>query len=171
MSLRVFVLALFAAVLLHLGLAKLLPELARGFDPFVVVTVLNGLGGHSLFGMLGGLLCGLAHDTWSGGPFGLHGLADTLVGYATARVAQRLVTRRLSGLLAVLLCATGLQQAMLVAIEVLLISGGNLPDPGWVASRAVTSALFCLAVYRLTERTRLRLEESRRQKQSRLRLD
>lgn len=168
---RTFVLSLLAAILFHLAAARLVPAVPRALDVFLVVTVLNGLSGNSLAGLLGGLLCGLTQDTFSGAAYGLHGFANTLVGYATARVAQKLVTRRVGGLLVILLGAAALQQTVLILFAVFVLSEGNLPDPLWAGIRVVTSALAGLALYKLGQRSRIRLEESRRNRRSRLRLE
>ncbi|MCB1034447.1 MAG: hypothetical protein KDD47_11505 [Acidobacteria bacterium] len=166
-----FFLAWLAAVLLHLTTARLLPVVPRALDVFLVVTVINALSGRSLPGLLGGLFCGLSLDTFSGGVYGLYGFADTLVGYATARVAQRLVTRGIGGLSVVLLSAAVLQQATLILLAIFVVGEANLPDLLWVGLRVVTSAAVGLALYKLSLRSRVRLEESRRNRRARLRLD
>ncbi len=168
---RTFVLSLLAAILFHLAAARLFPVVPRALDVFLVVTILNGLSGNSLAGLLGGLLCGLTLDTFSGAAYGLHGFANTLVGYVTARVAQRLVTRGVGGLLVVLVGAAALQQTLLIVFSVFVLSDGNLPDPLWVGLRVVTSSLTGLALYKLSQRSRIRLEENRRNRRARLRLE
>lgn len=168
---RTFFLLLLGAVLFHLAAARLLPALPRALDAFLVVTVLNALSGNSLAGLLGGLLCGLTQDTFSGAAYGLHGFANTLVGYATARVAQRLVTRGIGGLTVVLLSAAVLQQATLILLTIFVVGEANLPDPLWVGLRVVVSALAGLALYKLSLRSRARLEAARRNRRARLRLD
>lgn len=168
---RSYFLALLAALLFHVAAARLVPALPRALDVFLVVTILNGLSGNSLGGLLGGLLCGLTLDTFSGAAYGLHGFANTLVGYVTAKVAQRLVTRGVGGLLVVLLGAAALQQAILILFAAFVLSDGNLPDPLWVGLRVLVSALTGLALYKLSLRSRVRLEEARRNRRSRIRLE
>ena len=168
---RTYVFSLLAALLFHVAAARYFPSLPRALDVFLVVTILNGLSGNSLGGLLGGLFCGLTLDTFSGAAYGLHGFANTLVGYVTAKVAQRLVTRGIGGLIVVLVGAAALQQAVLILFAAFILSEGNLPDPLWVGLRVVISALAGLALYKLSLRSRQRLEESRRNRRARLRLE
>ena len=85
-----FLAGLFGALILHLVVLRVFPEALRFFDVFVVVLVLNALGGSSLSGMLGGLLVGLVADTVAGTFYGLHGVVGTALGYGVARSAQML---------------------------------------------------------------------------------
>jgi rod shape-determining protein MreD len=149
---------------------RLFSDFSRIFDLFLVLTVLNALDGRSLPGMLGGLICGLMADTFSGLPFGLHGFADTLAGYATARIAQRLATRRWAGLAAVLLAAAVLQQSTLILLTAWLIPDPGLPELAWVAVRVGTSAILGLFFYLAGARARQRLETSRRTRKTPLKL-
>ncbi len=171
MNTRYFFLTLLTAVLVHFTASRLLPGFPVAVDVFLVVTILNALSGDSLTGLLGGLICGLLHDALSGEAYGLHGFADTLVGYATARVSQRLATRRVGGLLAILLSAAVLQQTVLILMGVALNPDHNLPEPLWVAVRVVSGSLLGLALYLFTLRTRDRMAEARRNRRSRLRLE
>jgi rod shape-determining protein MreD len=171
MRLRHFLLALAVTVFFHLLLSRLVPVVPRALDLFFVLTVLNALAGRSLRGLLGGTACGLIHDALSGAPYGLHGFADSLVGYVTARVAQRLVTRRFTSLLLILVMAAVLQQAVLLLIGVGLAAEPNLPDPLWVALRAIISSLVGLSLDGLSRRVQHQIAETRRTRRSRLRLE
>ena len=170
MSFRRFLVALVVVLLVHLAGMRLIPEFSRIFDLFLVLTVLGALDGSSFRGMLGGLVCGLMADTFSGQAFGLHGFADTLAGYVTARIAQRLATRRSPGLLAVLVAAAVLQQAILVLLTALLIPNPELPALEWVAVRVVTSAVLGWIFYLAGESARQRLETSRRTRKTPIKL-
>ena len=86
--------AIALAALVHFVGVRLWPDFARAVDVFLVVVALHGLRGNSLSGLLVGLLVGLLQDTLTSGPFGLFGFADTIIGYVTARLAQRLVIQR-----------------------------------------------------------------------------
>jgi len=163
--------SLAVVTLVHLLLARLLPGFPRILDLFFVLTVLNGLNGKSLNGLLGGMACGLVQDAFSGAPYGLHGFADTLVGYATAKVAQRLVTRRFTGLLLVLFCMAALQQAILLLLGIGLVPNLNVPAPLWLAMRAVLSSVAGFALHSATHRLQVRLAEARRNRRARLRLE
>ena len=108
---------------------SLSPDFARAVDVFLVVVALHGLQGNSLSGLLVGLLVGLLQDTLTSGPFGLFGFADTIVGYVTARLAQRLVIQRATGVLAVVSFASALQQAIAIGLAFLLLPGPSCPAP------------------------------------------
>jgi len=160
-----------AAVLVHFVGMQLTPNFARFIDVFLVVVVLHSLEASSLSALLTGLLVGLLHDTITNGPFGLFGFADTIVGYGTARLAQRLVIQRPTGVLAVVSFAAALQQAIVVGLLFLLLPDPALPEPFWIALiRAGVSGLLGTAVYIATNHWRRNAEVRRRGKMSRLRL-
>lgn len=158
------------AVLAHLGLTQLWPELARALDVFLVVIVLYGLGGNSLASLFAGLLVGLVHDTLTNNPFGLFGFAGTIVGYSTARLAQRLVIQRATGVLAVVSFAAALQEAIVVVLMVMLLPDPQLPAPLGVAVRAGVTGVVGMVLYIVGKRWRSGAETRRRNRMSRLRL-
>lgn len=166
-----FFAGLIAAVLLHLALMQLWPDLARFVDVFLVVVVLNGLGGNSLAGLFAGLLVGLVHDSLASKTyFGLFGFADTIVGYSTARLAQRLVIQRPSGVLAVVSFAEALQETLVVALGVMLLPDPELPTPVEVAIRAGLCGVLGMFMYIAGKRWRSGADTRRRNRMSRLRL-
>jgi rod shape-determining protein MreD len=165
-----FLAALAAAVLVHLAGMQLVPAFTRLVDVFLVVVVLCGLQGDSLAALLAGLAVGFVHDSLTGGPFGLFGFADTIVGYSTARLAQRLVIQRATGVLGVVGFAAVLQQAIVVALAFLLLPQPALPDPLWVVARAALCGLLGMAVHIAGRRWRRAAEARRRGRMSRLRL-
>jgi rod shape-determining protein MreD len=159
-----------AAVLVHLGLMQVWPELARPLDVFLVVVVLYGLGGNSLASLFAGLLVGMVHDTLTNNPFGLFGFADTIVGYSTARLAQRLVIQRATGVLAVVSFAAALQEAIVVALMVMLLPDPQLPTPLAVAMKAGLCGVLGMFLHMAGKRWRHGAEARRRSRMSRLRL-
>ena len=165
-----FFAGLIAAVLLHLALMQLWPDLARVVDVFLVVVVLNGLGGNSMAGLFAGLLVGMVHDTLTNNPFGLFGFADTIVGYSTARLAQRLVIQRPTGVLAVVSFASALQEALVVALRVMLLPDPELPTPVAVAVRAGLCGVLGMFLYIAGKHWRSGADARRRSRMSRLRL-
>jgi rod shape-determining protein MreD len=165
-----FFAGLIAAVLVHLALMQLWPDLARVVDVFLVVVVLNGLGGNSLAGLFAGLLVGMVHDTLTNNPFGLFGFADTIVGYSTARLAQRLVIQRPTGVLAVVSFAAALQEAIVVALMVMLLPDPELPTPFAVAVRAGLCGVLGMFLYIVGKRWLSGADARRRNRMSRLRL-
>lgn len=159
------------AVLVHFVGMSVSPLFGRVVDVFLVVVALHGLGGNSLSALLVGLLVGLLHDTLTGGPFGLFGFADTIVGYVTARLAQRLVIQRATGVLAVVALAAALQQAIVVGLAFLLLPTPELPSPLWVAVQAGACGVLGLVVYIATGHWRRTADARRRGRMSRLRLE
>jgi rod shape-determining protein MreD len=159
-----------AAVLVHLLGMHYLPALARGLDVFLVVVVLYGLESSSLAALLVGLVVGLLCDTLTSGPYGLFGFADTIVGYTTARLAQRLVIQRSTGVLGLVSFAAVAQQAIVVGLALLLLPAPELPNPLWVAVRAGACGALGMAIHIGTIRWRRSAEARRRGRMSRLRL-
>jgi rod shape-determining protein MreD len=160
-----------AAVLFHILGVRLIPNFSLVIDVFLVVVVLYGLEGNSLAALFAGLFIGLVHDHFSGGPFGLFGFADTIVGYGTARLAQRLVIQRATGVLAVVALAAALQQAIVVGLAFLLLPTPELPSPLWVAVQAGACGVLGLVVYIVSGHWRRTADARRRGRMSRLRLE
>lgn len=160
-----------AAVLFHLGLMQLWPELAAPLDVFLVMAVLYGLGGSSLASLFVGMLVGLVHDTLTNNPFGVFGFADTIVGYSAARLAQRLVIQRATGVLAVVSFAAALQEAIVVGLMVMLLPDPQLPTPLGVALKAALCGVLGMILYIAGSRWRQGADSRRRSRMSRLRLD
>jgi rod shape-determining protein MreD len=165
-----FVLGLALAVVVQFVGARLFPELPRAIDVFLVVVVLYGLTGSSLTALLVGLAVGLIEDSLAGGLYGLHGFADTIIGYGTARLAQRLVIQRATGVFAVAGFAALAQQGIVVGLVWLLLPRPSFPSLPWVGVRAVACGVLAMLVYAATERFRSAYEVRRRSRMSRLRL-
>jgi rod shape-determining protein MreD len=162
--------ALAAAVLVHLLVMHLIPSFGRQVDIFLVIVVLYALESSSLAALFAGLLVGLLHDTLTSGPYGLFGFADTIVGYSTARLAQRLVIQRSTGVLALVSFAAVAQQAIVAALAFVLLPAPELPNPLWVAVRAGVSGLLGMSIHIATNHWRRVSEARRRGRMSRLRL-
>lgn len=170
MSALKFFAAVAAAVLFHILGVRLIPNFSLVVDVFLVVVVLYGLEGNSLAALFAGLFIGLVHDHFSGGPFGLFGFADTIIGYGTARLAQRLVIQRATGVLAVVSFAAVAQQAIVVGLTFLLLPVPEVPNPVWVAIRAGACGLLGMSIYIASAHWRRTSEARRRGRMSRLRL-
>lgn len=164
-----FALAVLAAVLLHILGLRLWPQFALTFDLFLVVVVWNALDGDTLSGLLGGMMAGLVADSLSGGLFGLHGMVDTIVGYATAYAAQRLVFQRATGVLLIYLLASAAQQAMLMGIAILLLPAPEFPEVPWLLVRAGTTGVLGVMLHIVRSRLSGRMETWRRSKGSKIR--
>lgn len=166
-----FLAGLGLAVLAHLVGIELFPLWPRVFDVFLVVVVLAALDGETLPAIFVGMLVGLLHDTLTGGLYGLHGFADTIVGYATARLAQRLVIQRATGVLAVVGFASVLQQAIIVALTFMMLPDPPSADPAWAGIQAGATGLLGMLVYVANGRWRASYESKRRSRMRRLRLE
>lgn len=162
--------AIVVAALVHFVGMSFWPAFSDTIDLFLVVVVLHALRGNSLSALLVGLFVGLIQDSLTTKIFGLFGFADTIVGYVTARLAQRLVIQRPTGVLAVVSFASALQQTVTVGLMFMLLSSPELPSPLWVAVRAGACGLLGAAVYVVTDNWRRSSETRRRGRMSRLRL-
>lgn len=168
-ALKFFAVVTLAALVHFVGMS-LWPQFGHLIDVFLVLVVLHGLRGNSLSALFVGLLVGFLHDTLASGLFGLFGFADTIVGYVTARLAQRLVIQRATGALAVVSFASVLQQAIVTGLAFLLLPAPELPSPLWTVLRAGACGLLGMVVYIATSRWRKSAEARRRGRMSRLRL-
>jgi rod shape-determining protein MreD len=162
------------ALLVQLIGVRLAPGLGRYLDVFLVVVALQALEGSSLASIAVGLVVGLLQDSLANGPLGLFGFADTAVAYGIARLAQRLVIQRATGVLLVIGFASLLQQALLVVLAFLLLPNPGLPDPLGAALQAAIKAVACgmlgMLIYGGTAQWRRSTEARRRGRMGRLRL-
>ncbi|HKV09489.1 MAG TPA: hypothetical protein VJ725_15205 [Thermoanaerobaculia bacterium] len=165
-----FFAALGLAIMVHLIGVRIDPGFARAVDVFVVLIALYALEGSSLSALFAGLAVGLVHDTLTGGLFGFFGFAGTIVGYGTARLSQRLVIQRPTGVLAVVSFAAALQQAIVVGLAFLLLPDPPLPDPLWIAIQSGACGVLGMVVHVATGHWRRNAEARRRNRMSRLRL-
>ncbi len=161
---------LLVVLLVHSAGVALIPEFGRSVDLFLVLTVLYGLRGGSFGGLAGGLVAGLVEDVLTAGLFGLHGFANTLVGYGTARLAQRLVIERPSGVFLVAAAASVVQQVVLASLVLILLPERELPEPLWIGIRALGCGLVALVVFASGQRWRTGTQQRRLHRGKRLRL-
>lgn len=136
------VLGLLAAVAVHTLGVHLVPGFSRFVDLFLLITVLGGLSGHSLTGLTSGLAAGLTYDALTGSPFGLFGFTNTLVGYLTARVTQRLVIQRASSVGLLTAGFAIVQQLVLLMVHALAAPPVPWPDLRWLLLRALTCGVL-----------------------------
>ena len=162
--------AVVLAALVHFIGMRVSPVFGQVVDVFLVLVALHGLRGSSLSALLVGCLVGLLQDSLSSGPFGLFGFADTIVGYVTARLAQRLIIQRATGVLAVVSFASVLQQTIVIGLAFLLLPGPELPNPLWAAARAGICGLVGTAAYLVGDHWRRTAESRRRGRMNRLRM-
>lgn len=168
-SLR-FLAALLSATLLHFAGVQLFEDFARAVDLFLVLVVYYGLGSGLVAATAVGLVAGWVTDAVTGGPFGLHGFADTIIGYGTAYASQRLVVQRPPGVFLIFSLAAALQQAILVGLVVLLQTGGPaLPELFWMLLKVGATGVAGVAVLLARGWARRRFESWRARRASRLR--
>jgi rod shape-determining protein MreD len=163
------ILGLAAALAVHLVGTRLMPDLPRVLDLFLVVVVLHALDASSLAGLTGGLGVGLAQDALSGRLYGLHGFADTMVGYAVARAGQRLDLASPGAVLVTVALATLLQEATLVVLAY-LFTDPEPPEPLWVLVEALVNGVVGALLFSFAGRLRTFREASRRRRASKIRL-
>jgi rod shape-determining protein MreD len=142
-----FLIGLALTVLVHLALVRWIPAAARSVDLFLVFLVYNAIGVPSMTGIGVGLTTGLAADAMSGNPFGLFGLAGTLLGYGIARLTQHIVIERAGSAFRLFLTASVVHQALVVGLALLVLQQPKVPD--WVAVlvRAATSGALGVLLY------------------------
>ena len=164
-----FGLALLAVSVLHFVGMQIFPWFFAAVDLFLVVLVFNAMDGDTLAGMLGGAAAGLLTDALTGGPFGLIGIADTIVGYSTAAAGQRLVIQRASSSLLVFCLAAAAQQALILGIAVLIVPNPEAPDLRWVLIKVASTGVLGLILYQTRARMLVRMDSWRRNRTSKVR--
>lgn len=138
-SLRIGI-ALLGVVVLHVLGTRLTPAFPVGVDLFAVLVITVALDGSPLEAMLVGMLAGLTADALSGSPFGLHGFADTLLGYTTASAVLRLGKIKAGWLLLIYALAAAWQQGVLMLLALLLAGSVARPPLIEVVFKVVTTA-------------------------------
>lgn len=164
-----FGIALVVAALLQFTGLQVVSWFSLAFDFFLVILVFNALDGDTLAGMLGGMVAGWTADALTGGPFGLFGLANTVVGYVVAATGQRLVIQRASSSLFVFSLAAAAQQAMVLGMSLVLMPSPEAPDLRWLLVKVVTTGVLGLGLYLGSTRLRSKMEIWRRARTSKVR--
>ena len=159
------------ATVLHVLGGRLVAEFPSWVDLFLVVAVYTSLDSAPVASMLRGTVAGLVHDALTGGLYGLHGFADTVVAWIVARMRQRLVIQQplQVGLLFVL--AAALQQALLAALRLVMVPGSELPGTSATVAKVVASGILGAGLFVLTARWRAFLAKWRDQRRRRLRVE
>lgn len=165
----------FAAALLVVTAAHLLgvglwSGFSLVFDLFLVLAIFNALDGDIFAGLAGGLVAGLVADAVSGGLYGLHGLADTIVGYGTAYATQRLVVQRPPSVFLVFTLAAALQQLMLATVTLSMLPYPELAAYPWVVAKVFGTGALGLLIFLARGQLRARVALWRRTRTVRVRL-
>lgn len=163
--------ALAVATLVRVLTTAVAPGLADLVEPFVVAIIWIAVAERPLPAQLCGLVLGLCFDVFSGRPFGLGGFAGTLVGYLVARFAQHLLMRQPRTLALVFALAIATQQAVVAALEVLLVAAASVPDLERVAVRVLVSTALGITWSRAELALLDRFAGWRRDRNARIRLD
>jgi len=161
-----FLAGLALAAFVHFLGTRALPTFPLAADLFLVVTLLVARSGRPVPAMFAGLACGWAADALAGGPFGLHGLADTMVGFGSALAAQQLVVQRRTSLLSVFAAGAAAQSAILAGLAIVFLPGGDLPALAWLPVKVTTTALAGLAWTSLAAAVDRRWSRRRRKRPS-----
>ena len=143
-----FALTLLAVVFLHSLAVRVVPEFAVYVDLFLIFTVAWASESPSLVGLGVGLAAGLTADAFAGGPFGLNGFANTLIGYGTSFAVANLAKLNSSGAALLYAVAASVQQLLLIALVMLLIPNGLPPTLLSVVVKIAVTALAGIFVFR-----------------------
>jgi len=162
--------ALLVVILVHLAGTRLVPDFPRAVDLFLVWVVLAALAGRPAEAIIIGTVAGLTHDALAGGPYGLYGFADTMVGYLVARAAQRLILERVSTVFAAIAVAVVVEHGVVVILTSLLLPQ-VVPEPlRWWGLQALLSGVVGAAVVGLRGMSRTGREKRLRDRNTKLRL-
>jgi len=165
-----FLLALLAAYLVQLLGVAISPLFPRIVDPFLLVVVWYSLRTGPVSAELIGTATGLLQDGLSGGLFGLHAFADTVVGYGVALAAQRVVVGQQAARVLIFAAAAALQQLLLIGLLRSMV-GANAPLPslGAIIGKLVTTALLGAALISMESRARTQWSSWQRRRSRTLR--
>ncbi len=158
-----------ATALQTLGTA-LVPRFAEAIDLFLVLAVWNAITSSVRWSMVGGSVAGLCRDALSGGFYGLHGFADTLVAFVAVRVQQRLLVQAPLQIGFLFTLAAALQLATLMTLQALLIPGSEMPGIGSSVVRMVCCGLLGMILSISSARIQTTFERWREQRRRRLRI-
>ena len=164
-----FALGLAAAAVLHTLGSRWIPGFAAAIDLFLVLAVNCSLSSSAGWSAVAGSTAGLARDALSGGLYGLHGFADTLVAYLSARIQQRLLIKKPLQVGTLFAGAAGAQLLILEGLRlVVLPSGGEIPGIGALVVRMLVCGLLGLLLFVLSARLGSALERRRERRRRRL---
>lgn len=135
-----FLAGLATALSAHILLVALAPEAARFVDPFLLLVAFHAMDGAVLAGVLAGVVSGLSEDALTGGIYGLHGFAATVVGYVAARAARVLTLQKSYYVGLYFASAVLVQQLVLQTLLLLLWQRPQLPTLGELSLRVVVAA-------------------------------
>ena len=161
-----FLLGLVLAVAVHTLAIQVHAYSPQLLDPFVVLVIYQALRANAIPSAMVGSVVGLTQDAFTGGLFGLHGFANTLVAYLVSAIRQRFLIQQ--PLQVAVLAALGgaFQLTTLAVLQFSLIDAAEIPHPGFAFAKMLTTGLLTMAVYLGANRF-FSWERNRREKRSR----
>ena len=166
-----FVAGLLLATALQVLLVRILPPTAYLLDLLFLLALFFSMMVSPAPGMLAATVTGLLRDTLSGGPYGLHGFANTLVIFVVCKLRQRLVIQHPFQIGSLVVLASGLQVAILALLRNLLVPGAQVLDPMSLALRLLLAGVLGTLGYVLGLRSLDSVARWRERRSQRLGLD
>lgn len=163
--------ALAVAVGLHAAGAWLWPWFPVIVDLFLLLAVYFSLGRSPASSALGGTLAGLAYDAISGGFYGLHGFANTLVAWAAASVQHRILIHQPIQIFTLFALASGVQLLTLACLHILLLPQRGLPGPDVMVGRMLVAGALGTVLFLAHRRLGVAEQAWREKRGRRLRID
>lgn len=149
-----FVGLLLLAAALHVVSLRLHPATVQYVDFFLVFTLYHAFRHRPASSALAGTFTGLTLDALTGGYYGLHGFANTLAAFLISTFQTRMMIHQLSQVGLLLLAGAAFQQAVLAALQFLLVPNAELPGVLATVIKMVTTCGLGMAIYAAAERLR-----------------
>jgi rod shape-determining protein MreD len=164
----------FAAALLVAYLVQLLglavtPHFTGVVDPFLVVLVWFSMRTNPVLAQLFGTGTGFLQDALTGGLFGLHAIADTLVAYGVSLAAQRVVVGQQAVRVLIFVVSAILQQLVLWATIEAMLDQAPQPHFGFVVAKVLVTALLGAILIGLESQARSQFSSWQRRRSRTLR--
>lgn len=140
------------------------------FDLFLVLVVYHSLDNTPVWSSISGSAVGLVQDALSGGLYGLHGFANTLVAYISCRLQLRLVIQQPAQVGLLFALAAALQLATLAGLQFLMVGGADLPSHWAMLARALSSGLGGAVLFVVAGKARHMEERWRARRRRRLKI-
>lgn len=140
-------------------------------DLFLLLALAMSLEYAPVGSMLIGSAAGLAQDALTGGLFGLHGFADTVVAWAASRIRQRVVIQQPLQIGMLFALAAAVQLTLLLFLQFLMLPGADLPGLHVMVIRMVTTGAGGMLLFVFNRRLRERFEVWREKRRRRLSLE
>lgn len=160
---------LLAVVALHALGVRLHPGFAVYVDLFLVLAVGWAFTSSPLVGMFAGMVTGLTADAFSGGLYGLHGFANTLIGYSTAVAIANLAKMNITGAAILYALAAVVQQLVMLVLILVMLPNPEAPTLWSLVWKVGITAVLGACVFLGQQNTARLMSRWRRSRDSRLR--